>query len=167
MVQYMTENEFLKLSDKEISLITKEIDCPKVVVLMPDATRRTGIIYKRMKPSSNDFETVLFNSLSEPFTEIAKMIYDHGLKTLFIPGFTHGNLQRSKRYANALIDTGVRSILTSDFWLNFYKEYKVNVNLYGDFEYVKKLIYKKNYINFTQWCNDVREMTKLLTTPLQ
>ncbi len=160
MIEEISKEEFMNLSDKEASLIVKKIGRPKIVVLMPDATRRTGIIYKKMKPNSDNFEHVLFEYLSGPFTELSKTFYNQGLKTLFIPGFTHGNLQRGERYVNAIINTGVKSILTDDVWLEFYKDYKVNVNYYGDFNYVKKVLNKQNYKNFITWCNDLKEMTK-------
>jgi hypothetical protein len=160
MKEGITEQEFLQLSDEEVSTIVKSFGKPKVVVLMPDATRRTGIIYKKMKPDSLNFESELFNNLSEQFTDLAKNIYDHGLKTLFIPGFTHGNLQRGKRYVNALINTGVKSILTFDYWLEFYKQYQVNVNFYGDFDFIKKYLNDQDFKQFTDWCEDVKDMTK-------
>lgn len=159
MDQILTEQEFLNLPDQEIVQMVDQIGKPKVVVLLPDTTRRTGIIYKRMKPSSPDFEDQLFVYLSPQFTDLSKIMYDQGLKTLFIPGFTHGNLKRGKQYVKAIINTGVKSILTEDTWLDFYKEYKVNVNIYGDFEYLKKNLNKKEYKNIVEWCDEIRKTT--------
>jgi hypothetical protein len=160
MDEHLSEADFLNLTDDEVVAIVQKIGRPKVVVLMPDATRRTGIIYKRMKPDSADFENILFDYLSEPFTNLAKIMYNQGLKTLFIPGFTHGNLQRGKRYVKALINTGVKSILNDDYWLDFYRDFQVNVNFYGDFQFIKNMVEADDFTNLIMWCEEVKKLTR-------
>ena len=152
----MSREAFMSLGGGEVSSLLRETGHPSTVVLVPDNTRRTGILYKGIKADAKYFEKDLFNALSSPFIRLVKTIFDHGIKNLFIPSLTHGNLTRSRKYVDAHLKYATRLILKEERWMNFYEENGVRVRIYGDRDYVEGL----GYHDFARWVEDVEEATK-------
>jgi hypothetical protein len=151
----LDEKHFLSLENKEVAEIVKRFRTPKVVVLVPDNTRRTGIIFWRMKPEAADFESELFERLSKPYMKIIKSIFSHGIRTLFIPGLTHGNLSRGKKYVEGNLNHATRLIFQGEDWLNFYNENGIKVKIYGNLELIQKL----GYPYVLDWREEIEKRT--------
>jgi len=154
-LQRPTLEDFLSLEDKEVADLVIKRGKPKVVVLVPDNTRRTGIIFWKMKPDSTNFEAELFVKLSALYMKIIRTIFAHGIETLFIPGLTHGNLQRGKKYVDSNINHATALILQSNEWIDFYEEHGIKVKLYGNLEYIKSL----GYPQVIEWRKEVESKT--------
>jgi len=153
--QRPTLHEFLNLEDKEIADLVRKRGKPKVVVLVPDNTRRTGIIFWKMKPDSNHFEVELFGKLSALYMKLIETIFAHGIETLFIPGLTHGNLQRGKRYVDSNINYATALILKSQEWIDFYAKHQIKVKVYGDLQLISEL----GYFQLVKWSRDIEKRT--------
>lgn len=153
--QRPTEKEFLSLKAEEIAKIVKEEGKPRVVVLVPDNTRRTGILFWEMKPDSADFEAELFAKLSPLYMNLIETIFGHGIQTLFIPGLTHGNLQRGRKYVDSNINCATKLILQSEQWTDFYEEHEIRVKVYGNLQYIVDL----GYPHVIDWCREIENKT--------
>lgn len=153
--QKPTLQEFLDFEDKEIADLVRKKGKPNVVVLAPDNTRRTGIIFWNMKPDSKSFEVELFGRLSTLYMKLIKTIFAHGIKTLFIPGLTHGNLQRGKKYVDSNINYATALILQSQEWIDFYAKHEIKVKLYGNLQYISEL----GYPQIIKWSRDIENKT--------
>jgi undecaprenyl diphosphate synthase len=160
MDEEMTKEEFMELSTEKIRGVVNEKGYPKVGVIIPDGTRRSGIIFYNMNPSSKDFEKKLFDKLNSQIIDKIKIIFDHGLDTLFMPGVTHGNFNRTDQYVDTVTKIGLKYIFNDESWLNFYNEYDIKVKIYGDLHFVKKMGYE--YV--VDWIRKVEEETKNNTT---
>jgi hypothetical protein len=77
-----------------------------------------------------------------------------------MPGLTHGNLNRGEKYVNSVIQYGLKAIFTSDDWLDFYREYDIKVNFYGDFQYLEEVTSKYNSNSVINWCNNIKNITE-------
>jgi undecaprenyl diphosphate synthase len=113
-----------------------------------------------MNPSSSDFEKKLFVKLNDLIIDKVKIIFDHGLNTLFMPGVTHGNFKRTDQYVDTVTKIGLKYIFNDESWLNFYKEYDIKVKIYGDINFVSKMGY--DYV--IKWIETVEEKTKFNST---
>jgi len=151
----LSKNDFLSLKDREIAKIIERVEGPRTVVVVPDNTRRTGILYWDMRADSDDFEERLFGRLSHPFIELIRTIFGHGIRTLFIPSLTHGNLSRSRRYVDANLNYATKLILKGKDWLDFYEKHQIRVKVYGDLEYVSEL----GYPHIAEWAKEVESRT--------
>jgi undecaprenyl diphosphate synthase len=156
----ISEEEFLALPLADVRKLIEKLGIPKNVELVPDATRRTGIIYDIMKVEQQDFEKNVITKLSLPYLNLVKNIYDHGVNTIFMPGLTNGNLNRGKKYVDSVIKYGLRAILTGEEWLKFYKKYDIKVTFYGDFDYLKKITTKYGHEEVLKWCKKIKNETK-------
>lgn len=153
--QRPTLQEFLDFEDKEVADLVRKRGKPNVVVLVPDNTRRTGIIFWNMKPDSKSFEVELFGRLSTLYMKLIKTIFAHGIKTLFIPGLTHGNLQRGKKYVDTTINYATALILQSQEWMDFYAKHEIRVKLYGNLQYISEL----GYPQIIKWSKGIENKT--------
>lgn len=152
----ISKDAFMGLDRGEVAELLGHAGSPKTVVLVPDNTRRTGILYKNIKSNSRYFERNLFNALSFPFRRLIKTVFDHGIKTLFIPSLTHGNLSRNRKYVDSHFKIATRLILNEERWLNFYEENGIKVRIYGDTGLVQSL----GYHDFVNWARDIETATR-------
>ena len=67
MVEEMSEEEFLKMSNEQVENLISKLGYPRCVEVVPDATRRTGIIYDKMRVDHKDFEknNIVFDVIEE------------------------------------------------------------------------------------------------------
>jgi undecaprenyl pyrophosphate synthase len=155
IAEEMSREAFMGLGRREVADVLRKTGHPSTVVLVPDNTRRTGILYKGIKTDSRYFEKDLFNALNSPFIGLVKTIFDHGIRNLFIPSLTHGNLGRSRKYVDAHLKYATRLILREERWMSFYEENGVRVRLYGDRDYIEGMGYR----DFPRWAEEVEEAT--------
>lgn len=156
IIDEMSRDAFMRLEESELARLLEYAGSPKTVVLVPDNTRRTGILYKNIKSNSKYFERDLFNALSSPFRVLIKTIFDHGIKNLFIPSLTHGNLSRNKKYVDTHFKIATRLILNEEKWMNFYEENGIRVRVYGDVEFIHKM----GYHDFIKWARNIEAATE-------
>ena len=155
-IEELSKEVFMGLEKSEVADLLKLAGSPNTVVLVPDNTRRTGLLYKSIKADSKYFERDLFNALSSPFRRLIKTIFDHGIKNLFIPSLTHGNLSRSKKYVDSHFKIATRLILNEEKWVNFYEENDIRVRIYGDVNTIKNL----GYHDFVKWVKNIETATE-------
>jgi len=155
-IDEMSNDAFMGLEKREVADLIESAGSPKTVVLVPDNTRRTGIIYKKIKSGSKYFERDLFNALSSPFRGLIKTIFDHKIKYLFIPSLTHGNLSRNKKYVDSHFKIATRLILNEEKWVNFYEENGIRVRIYGDVDLIQTL----GYHDFVKWVRNIESATE-------
>lgn len=152
----ISKDAFMGLEKSEVAELLEHAGSPRTVVLVPDNTRRTGILYKDIKSNSRYFERDLFNTLSSPFRRLIKTVFDHGIKTLFIPSLTHGNLSRNKKYVDSHFKIATRLILNEERWINFYEENGIRVRIYGDASLIQSL----GYHDFFNWARNLEAATE-------
>jgi undecaprenyl diphosphate synthase len=151
----ITKEEFMKLSTEKIKEIVQKEDSPKVGVLIPDGTRKSATFFYNLNPSMNNFEEKLFNKVNQELMKIIKIIFSHGINTLFVPSFTHGNLQRTKKYVNSAVIDGIKYILKDKNWYEFYTKYNIRVKVYGNLNLIKEM----GYDYLLEWIKEVEDYT--------
>lgn len=156
MVDEISHDEFIKLPTEKIREIVHNKGIPKVGVLIPDGTRRWGIINLNLNPDLETFEEELFKVENKQVIEKVKIFFNHGLDTLFMPGVTHGNFKRTGQYVDTVTNIGLKFIFNDQSWFDFYEKYDVKVKIYGDLKYVKKM----GYDQVIKWIKNVEELTK-------
>ena len=160
MVQIMDEEilkeEFMQLTTEKIIEIIKAKGFPKVGVVIPDGTRRWGILFHGMNPDFKDFEENLIKKLNNLIIEKTKIIFNYGIETLFMPGVTHGNFLRTNQYVDTVTNIGLKNAFKDKSWLDFYNEFDIKVKIYGDLEFVKKMGFK----HIIKWVKEIEELTK-------
>ena len=156
MDENISKEEFMKLPTKKIKEIVQAKGFPKVGVLIPDGTRRYGIINYNMDPNISNFEEELFKKLNEQVIDKTRIFFDYGLETLFMPGVTHGNFMRTDQYVDTVTNIGLKYIFNDKSWIEFYNEYDVKVKIYGDLNFVKKM----GYEHVIKWIENIEELTK-------
>ena len=156
MEDYMEKEEFIKLTTEQIAEIVRKRGKPKVICLIPDGTRKKNIIVDRIDPKSKQFLEYHTTGNHEDFIEILKIFYSHGVQTVFLPTVARGNLIRSTEYQKLLIDKALKTILVSDIWRNFLKEYDIKMKVYGDVKYISEL----GYPEVMDWISEAENKTK-------
>jgi undecaprenyl diphosphate synthase len=137
------QSEFLSLQQEEIAAIVKEFGKPLSGVLIPDGTRKIGIICYGLEPSMKDFEKTLFTRINQDLMNVVKLFFVHGLQSLFVPCLTNGNLKRSKQYVDVAVNIGLKYILHSEDWMKFYNENGIRVKIYGNYRILETMGYKE------------------------
>jgi len=155
MFEEITHDEFMKLPTEKIREIVQEKRIPNVGVLIPDGTRKSAALYYNLTPEVEDFEQQLFSRINNELMKVIELMFSHGLKSLFIPSFTHGNLQRSKKYVDNAISYGFKFIFNDKKWFEFSKRLKIKINVYGDLNQIKEM----GYQNLINWINDIINCT--------
>lgn len=154
-IEFMTEKDFIGQDATSIARIVENAGKPKTVLLVPDGSRRVGMIQYRLNPKDRQFLSQAFQREHLETIRILKTIFSHGIKTIFIPNGTHGNLERGREYMDKFINSGVKPLLKDKVWLDFYREFEVRVRLYGDID----VIVKAGYPELPEWIADVERET--------
>jgi undecaprenyl diphosphate synthase len=151
----LTRKEFLELSSDEITDIIKSEGRPKVAMFLPDGNRRYAMSFLNITPKSKNFETKYMKQNSENFKRNIKMMFDHGLKTLFVPCLKHENLYRDKKYVDTITQYTLKLIFADTNWIDFYNENNIKVKIYGDLDYISD----KGFDNLIQIAKDLEKIT--------
>ena len=155
MAAEITKEEFMELPTEQVKRIVENKGIPKVGVLIPDGTRKSAAFFYNMDLNIDNFEEKLFKKINNELMKVIEIMFSHGLKTLLIPSFTHGNLRRTKKYVDSALSIGFKYILNDQKWYNFYDEYDIKVKVYGNLNLVKNMGY--DYV--INWINKVQEYT--------
>lgn len=151
----MDKKTFMMLSTEEVAKIVSRLGKPKTLALIPDGTRKKNIIVDRWNPKSPDFEQRHTTSSHTDFINVLKVFYNCGLETLFLPTVARGNLVRSEKYQGYLIQNALKNILTGEEWEEFFREFDIKVNIYGDLN----SIYGLGYPEVEKWIKSVETGT--------
>lgn len=134
----ITKEEFFNLSTEEIAQIVKQKGKPKVGIFVPDGNRRMTMTLSKLNPETDEFFYENARITTQYFKGNLNVIFNHGLKTLFVPLISSNVFKRGKRYLSITLLEGLKQILHSKTWLNFYEKNDIRVNFYGNLEYLKK-----------------------------
>jgi phosphoglycolate phosphatase-like HAD superfamily hydrolase len=150
-----TLEDFLDLSDAEVSAFVTSSTEGRVGVLVPDGNRKAGLVLWGLDPSKKDFDKDLFNGIHSKFMTVVKSFYESGVRTLFIPLLMHTNFDRGKAYMEAAMSDGLNHLFIGEDWLSFYEEFGIRVRFYGDLGYVKD----RGYDKLITWMEALEERT--------
>ena len=120
---------FLDLPAAEIARLTRAYG-PKVCVFPINGTRRWFMLEYPELAQESFIESYLSIS-GKRHVELYKLFFDHGIDTLVTPIFGPDLLERSDEYMNLLEQGLVWFAQSQDFW-DFYADYDVRVQVYGD-----------------------------------
>ena len=151
----LSHEKFIRLSNEEIANIIKTERRPKVAMLIPDGNRRYAMSFLNIMPKSKDFETEYMRQNSENFMRNIKMMFDHGLETLFVPCLKHENLYRDKNYVEGITQYALKLIFSDEKWIDFYNENNIKVKIYGDLDYISN----KGFDDLIQIVKDLEKIT--------
>lgn len=156
MTEAYSRTEFFSLPKEKIAELIENTGKPRVVVFVPDGTRRIGVICYGLSQDSNDFENQLFEKISEDLMKVEQLFFDHGLHTLIVPCISYGNLERKNNYIEKAINHGLKRILHDEEWLKFYDDNKIKVKIYGDYDTFSR----SGYGIVSEWIDDVQFRTR-------
>ncbi len=151
----MNEAEFLSLKTEQVREIVQKRGRPRAALLILDGTRRAGYIFQSLNPADKNFEKNLYSTIHRRFMSILRMVFDHGLKACFLPLLKHENFERGKNFSFHAVLNGLSYPFKSEEWMEFYREYDVRVNVYGDLEFVGKC----GYPQVREWAYEVEQAT--------
>ncbi|UCH90062.1 MAG: undecaprenyl diphosphate synthase family protein [Thermoplasmata archaeon] len=155
MPRTYSREEFMSLPTNDFVNLINDAKKPRVGVLIPDGTRKIGVIYYGLDSNSPEFEAKLFQRINKDLMEVVKLFFNHGLHTFFVPCLTNGNLARNEHYVEKAVRNGLEYILKSDEWLDFYDERKIRVKIYGDYERLTEM----GFAEVADWISDVQART--------
>lgn len=151
----ISKEKFVALPAEEITRIVKQKGKPKLGIFVPDGNRRMTMTLTGLSENSEDFYSEYVRLFTGKFMENLKVFFPHGLDTLIIPLISPTILNRSQKYINLAINGLLQSLLKSDKWLNFYKEYNIRVRTYGDLEALRGTECQKEI----QWIEEIKIQT--------
>jgi undecaprenyl pyrophosphate synthase len=138
----MQPNEFVAMSDEDTARFIRENGGPRVVTLVDDGTRRTGLVSYRMNLSQEEFMLKLNRRLARPFMDVYELIFRQGADHIFTPAMTHGRYALDQNYQRQII-AYTNEVLTGEFWRTWFHEQKIHCRIYGDREMLLEQGYGK------------------------
>jgi len=156
---YPSREEFLQMGYEQVAKIVARVGSPKIVMIVPDNIRRTGIVCWGLNPDDETFEEKVFERLSKPYMRILETVFQCGVKCILAPSLTHGNLNRHERYVREHLRLATYWIFRGGDWLSFYDRMGVRVKVYGDLGYFGRIAESFGYGEAVEWCRQVEEDT--------
>ena len=129
----MQMEEFLAMGNEETSRFVRENEGPRVVTLVDDGTRRTGLISYRMNLSQEEFMIKLNRRLAKPFMNVYELLFQQGADHIFTPAMTHGRYALDSNYQKQIIAYS-DEVFGGEFWREWFHAQKVDPQIYGDRE---------------------------------
>jgi tuberculosinol/isotuberculosinol synthase len=120
----MDISTFLKIPTPQVAQIVKDSGL-RVVVFPINGTRRWFVLEGQSE--SGYVETMLVKH-----TELYRLFFDHGIKTLVTPAFGPDLLERGPTYIASAVK-GLADLCQHSTLLEFYETYDVQVRFYGDY----------------------------------
>src|SRR5882672_11212386 len=111
----MQPDEFVAMSDEETSRYVRENGGPRVVTLVDDGTRRTGLISYRMNLSQEEFMVKLNRRLARPFMDVYELTFRQGADHTFAPATTHRRYALDQNAQRQIISY-TNEVFKGDFW---------------------------------------------------
>lgn len=134
----ISKEDFLKLPTEDIREIVEKEGRPRVVTYQVDGGQKMNIYHYGLDPESDNYWRDQALSQSRMIRENMTVLFGHGVKTIYAPILKIENWGRGKKYVSDAIEGGVKSILTSPEWLEFYEKYDVKVKIYGNMKFLEE-----------------------------
>ena len=134
--------EFIDMSDEQTTRFVIENEGPRVVTLVDDGTRRTGLIAFRMNLSQEAFMIKLNRRLARPFMDVYEQIFRQGADHIFTPAMTHGRYGLDSNYQKQIVAYS-NEVFSGDFWRQWFHDQKIDCQIYGDREMLDEQGYGK------------------------
>ena len=155
VVSAPTLEEFLEMTDPEVSTCVAACPESRTGVLVPDGNRKAGLVLWGLDPSKKDFDKDLFNGIHSKFMGVVRSFFESGVRCLFVPLLMHTNFDRGKAYMEAAMSDGLNHLFIGEDWLSFYDEFSIRVRFYGDIGHVKA----RGYDKLVNWMEVLEERT--------
>ena len=123
--------EFTNLSLAKVREIVSA-NGPKVCVCPINGTRRWFTL-EHANTDYEDIEAGYLDTVAQAYIDFFKLFYEHGIETLLIPSFGPDLLERGEEYTQMAVE-GFSRLTHHPAFLNFYKEFNLEVRFYGDYE---------------------------------
>ena len=148
-------DEFMRMSDEEVSALVKRNGAPTSVCVVDDATRRTGQVFFKLDVTDPDFIKKLNRRLSRPYQRIFSSCFNQGVQNLFVPAMTYGCYSRGDVYHHKIM-AFAEEVFTGDYWLGYFHDENIRLKFYGDFDYLQGLGYESLFSQM----KEIEDMTK-------
>lgn len=150
----MNVHDFMGMSDEETTRFMRGNEGPRVVTLVDDGTRRTGLIAFRMNLSQEAFMIKLNRRLARPFMNVYEMLFRQGADHIFTPAMTHGRYGLDRSYQKQIIAYS-NEVFGGDFWRQWFHDQKVDCQIYGD----REMLLKQGYGKTLELADDLHRET--------
>ena len=151
----MDYQEFIRLSDDEVSVIVRRQGAPTSVCVVDDATRRTGQVFFGLDVNDPKFINKLNRRLSRPYQRIFSSCFKQGVTSLFVPAMTYGCYSRGDVYHHKIMEFA-QEVFTGDYWMGYFHDEDIRLKFYGDFDYLKGLGYEDLFSHM----EEIEDVTK-------
>ncbi len=152
---HISYEEFMRLSDEEVSTVVIEHGAPTSICLVDDATRRTGQVFFGLDVNEKDFIQKLNRRLSRPYQRIFSSCFHQGAKTLFVPAMTYGCYNRGDMYQKKIMEFA-KEVFEGDYWLGYFHDENIRLRFYGDFDFLAELGYEDLFVSM----KEIEDFTK-------
>ncbi len=122
--------EFLNLPTEEAAKLVRG-DRPKTIVFPFNGTRRWFLL-EYGRDFDGDAAQNYVELTAQGYINTYKLIYDHGIDTIVAPVFGGEIMNRGEEYMRE-IGANMTFLASYPAFLEFYKEYGIRVQFYGDF----------------------------------
>jgi len=148
----MELEKFLSLPTEKIFEIARDKDAPQLGIFVPDGNRRLMLIKSNAETGTDEYYSQLAEEQLSYGLKSFQIFFEHGLRYLFTPLFSHDVLNRDVAYQKQTARKTLEGLFSRDDWLNFYKYHNVRVKVYGNPESLKNPAYDgiSNLINQTE-----------------
>lgn len=151
----MQPDSFFALSDEETAQFVHENGGPRVVTLVDDGTRRTGLISYRMNLSQEEFMVKLNRRLARPFMDVYELVFRQGADQIFTPAMTHGRYALDSSYQRQII-AYADEVFGGEFWREWFHQQKIHCRMYGD----REMLLDEGYAHTLELADDLDAETK-------
>jgi tuberculosinol/isotuberculosinol synthase len=126
----MRLDEFISFTESEMLAHTQEFG-PKVCVCPINGTRRWFTL-EHAGTNYEDAESGYLDTVTKAYIQFFTLFYEHGIQTLLIPSFGPDLLERGEEYVRMAVK-GFEMVTKHDLFLEFYREFDVQVRFYGNY----------------------------------
>ena len=126
----LTREQFLSLGAAEVARIVSSVGRPRVGAYASDGNRRVFKLFRGYTFSVEQDWSSLLASITTPVR--LEMFFAHGIQTMIVPIFAHGNLERLHDAITQYVKPALDEVITGPRWLDFYRRYQIRVRFYGD-----------------------------------
>ena len=151
----MQANAFVEMTDEETARFVRDNGGPRVVTLVDDGTRRTGLISYRMNLTQEEFMVKLNRRLARPFMDVYEQIFAQGADHIFTPAMTHARFALDTNYQRQIIAYS-NEVFGGEFWRQWFHDQKVHIRLYGD----REMLLEQGYEKTLELADDLERQTR-------
>jgi undecaprenyl pyrophosphate synthase len=149
------------MSDEETARFVLENGGPRVVTLVDDGTRRTGLISYRMNLSQEEFMIKLNRRLARPFMDVYERIFAQGADHVFTPAMTHARFALDSNYQRQILAYS-NEVFSGEFWREWFHQQKIHCRIYGD----REMLQEQGYAKTLEYADDLERETRAYSKSL-